>query len=255
MQLFTSPLLQGVRHGFTGRQGGVSSGAFASLNLNRSTGDSRASIARNRELLLGHLHVATDQLALLSQVHGLDTVRARAGEPLQEADAQHTDDPGVLLAVTWADCLPLLFHDPVSGAVAAAHCGWRGSLGGLAGRVVAELQHTYGTEPDRLRVAVGPGICQDCYQVGPELARKFSEAGWGADVLRPDPSRPGHVRLDLAEVNRQVLEAAGVRADNTDFTGLCTSCRPDDFFSHRRDAGHTGRHWAVIQAVSDATSY
>lgn len=254
MQLFSSPLLGGVRHAFTGRGGGVSSGPFSSLNLNRSSGDEPARVSQNRSRLLRQLGGTPGQLALLSQVHGLNIVSARAGEPLQEADAQHSADPELLLAVTWADCLPLLFHDPDSGAVAAAHCGWRGSLGRLAQRVVQELTRVYGTDPTRLRVAVGPGICQDCYQVGPELHSAFAAAGFAGPALRADPARPGHSRLDLAAVNNQVLLEAGVVPANIDQTGLCTSCRPADFFSHRRDAGRTGRHWALISAGSSLTA-
>lgn len=252
-ELHFSRLLQGrVSHGFTGRSGGVSSGPFQSLNLGMSTADDPAAVTANRERVFARLGRTAGSLALLSQVHGDTVLRARAGEPLQEADAQHSDDPELLLAIGWADCLPLLYFDPDSGAVGAAHCGWRGSLAGLAGKVVRELQRVYGTEPARLLVAVGPGICQDCYQVGPELAAQFSAAGFGAAVVRPDHERPGHARLDLRTVNVQHLQSAGVLAGNIDDTALCTSCRPESFYSHRRDRGTTGRHWALISAGGPA---
>lgn len=249
-ELHFSSLLSGrVSHGFTGRSGGVSSGPFTSLNLGMSTADDRAAVTENRARVFDRFGRTEGSLALLSQVHGDTIVPARAGEPLQEADAQHSADPELLLAVGWADCLPLLYFDPDSGAVAAAHCGWRGSLAGLAGKVVRELQRVYGSDPARLFVALGPGICQDCYQVGPELAAAFTDAGFADTALRPDPQLPGHVRLDLRAVNRQHLLDAGVDPACIDDTGLCTSCRPDNFFSHRRDRGTTGRHWALISAV------
>lgn len=249
LKLFSSPLLAGVDHGFSSRAGGVSRAPYSSLNLNRSTGDDPGNIRTNRSRLLARFGtVSSAQLALLSQVHGDTVVAARGGEPLQEADAQHSADPQLLLAITWADCLPLLFHDPDSGAVAAAHCGWRGSLARLAGKVVSELGTVYGSNPARVRVVIGPGICQDCYQVGPELAARFGEAGYASEQ-RPDPERPGHARLNLAAVNRRVLLEAGVSEAHISDLALCTSCRPAEFFSHRRDAGRTGRHWALIRAT------
>lgn len=234
-----------VSHGFLGRTGGVSSGPFASLNLRYGSGDGDESVAENRRRLLEHFAADADRLCLLEQVHGDTVVPATPeGEP-SAADAHYTAEPGLLLAISTADCLPILFHDPASGAVAAAHCGWRGTLDRLAARVVATLVREYGAKPAGLRVAIGPGICASCYQVGPEFRGHVDRSGL-RDILADDPVAPGRFRLDLKQANRLVLAGAGV--ERIDVMPECTSCLAGSFFSHRRDRGVTGRQWSVIKA-------
>lgn len=235
-----------VPHGFITRAGGVSPEPFASMNLSLSTGDTPANIEENRVRVLKRFRRGTADLCLLSQVHGDRVVEARPGQPWLEADAFLTLDPGHLLAVSYADCPPVLFHDPRSGAVAAAHCGWRGTVARLAARVVERLAATCGADPAELLVAVGPGICAGCYQVGPELREAFSDARFPASVVRKDPATDGRYLLDLAAANHSVLREAGVAARNIELTRHCTACDSARFFSHRRDKGATGRHWAVI---------
>lgn len=255
MEIFRSSLLRDVPHGFPGRQGGVSDGAYASLNLGRSTADDAAAVETNRARVLAAFAARPENICLLHQVHGTRIVQARPadGQP-EQADALHSADTDLLLAVSFADCQPILYFDPDSGAVAAAHCGWRGTVAGLAGKVASAMGEAYGSDPARLLVALGPAICHDCYQVGPAVADEFSRAGQG-HALAPDPERASHRRLDLTAANRASLEAAGVRPDNIDDLRLCTSCRPESFYSHRRDAGTTGRHWALIRAVNPRRGY
>ncbi len=232
-------------HGFTLRDGGVSEGPFASLNLGLSSGDDPARVEANRRRVLADLGVTRDEVCAFHQVHG---ARVLDGDPTwfgERADAVVSAVPGRLLVVSVADCLPLLYFDPVSGAAAAAHCGWRGTVAGLAAAVVERLRERYGSRPQDLRVAIGPGIQGACYQVGEEVASAYRLAGFPPELAREDDE--GRYRLDLPAANRWLLERSGVPPDAVWSAGVCTHCDEERFFSHRRDAGVSGRHWAFIR--------
>lgn len=246
MAVLTAPDLPWP-HGFTTRAGGVSSGAYASLNLGLSSGDEEEAVEANRERLLSALGFERGDVCAFHQVHGDRVLAGDASWFAERADAATTNVPGRLLVVSVADCLPLLFFDPVAGAVGAAHCGWRGTVAGLAGTVVARMRERYGTRPADLRVAIGPGIQGSCYQVGGEVVDAFREAGFPATVATPDDD--GRHRLDLVAANRWALARSGVADGHIWSAELCTHCRPE-LFSHRRDAGKTGRHWAFIALPS-----
>jgi YfiH family protein len=231
-------------HAFTTRPGGVSDGPYASLNLGLSSGDLADRVAANRERMLASFGSERSQVAAFHQVHG---DRVAPGAPTwfdDEADAAVTAD-GTTLVISVADCFPILFYDPENGAVGAAHCGWRGSIARLAAKVVATMTERFGTDPSALQVAIGPGIRGPCYQVGAEVVAAFDAAEFPATVARPDDE--GRFRLDLVAANRHALIGAGVAPERIVDTGLCTHCDAERFFSHRRDAGRTGRHWALIR--------
>lgn len=235
-------------HGFTLRTGGRSRGAYASLNLGDSVGDDPERVSANRRSLRDALGLPRHGIRSVRQVHGetiVDWTQApfTPGEP-PEADAHMSDDPAHVLAIAVADCLPILFHDPASGAVGAAHCGWRGTQRRLAGLVVGALERRFGSRPPDLSVAIGPGIAGTCYQVGAEVVDAFREAGFPPGVARPDAA--GRFRLDLAAANRHALEAAGVEATRIFVDPACTHCDAERYFSYRRD-GVTGRHWALVR--------
>ncbi|MFA7459400.1 MAG: peptidoglycan editing factor PgeF [Trueperaceae bacterium] len=234
-----------VVHGFSTRHGGVSGQAFGTLNLGLSSGDDAAAVERNRDLLLADLGFDRAAVCAFHQVHGS---RVLNGEPSwfsEQADAAVTNDPDTLLVVSVADCLPVLVHDPVTGAVGAAHCGWRGTVAGLAGEVVQRMTQEFGSQPEHLKVLLGPAVAGECYQVGAEVVERFTKAGFPAAVAWPD-AVPGKYRLDIKRANRWLLEQQGVPAGAIVDTGLCTHCEPERFYSYRRDAGVTGRHWAFI---------
>ena len=267
--VLTLPSL-GVEHGFTTRAGGVSAGAYASLNLGLSSGDERAAVGHNRDILLAHLGVDRGQVCAFNQVHG---DRVLVGRPTwfeEDADAAITDRPDLLLVVSAADCFPVLFHDPVSGAVGAAHCGWRGTEARLVARVVEGMRREYGARPADLRVAVGPGIRGACYQVSADVAERFTSAGFPDGVVVPEAApqpvtpapaqsvtpapaqlvapAPAPAAPQVGPTQTATLSDAGVRRDNIEWLGRCTHCEPDVFFSHRRDAGLTGRSWGFVRA-------
>ncbi len=238
MVIVRAALLSRFPHGFTTRPGGVSPPPWDALNLGGAVGDAPERVAENWR----RLEVETGLgFARVRQVHGAHAVRADAPcAPAEEADAVVSLRPGVAACVSVADCVPVLLADPESGAVAAVHAGWRGTLARAAAEGVRALRREAGAPPERLLAAVGPSIGPCCYEVSPELAARFrAELG---PVVRED----GHVRLDLWDANRRVLEEAGLRPDRIEVLGRCTSCEPGVFFSHRRDAGRTGRQVAFI---------
>jgi YfiH family protein len=239
MRILESALLAGFRHGFTTRDGGVSEPPYDRLNLGGLVGDDPDRVAENWR----RLEQATGLgFARVSQVHGARVVVApEAGPPLEEADAVLSSAAGVAACVSVADCVPVLLADPQTGSVAAVHAGWRGTLARVAAAAVAALGREAGAPPARLVAVVGPSIGPCCYEVSPDLADRFA-GELGEAALAPGP-RPG---LDLWRANARVLAEAGVPAERVEVLGRCTSCERDLFFSHRRDAGRTGRQMAFI---------
>ncbi|HET6439891.1 MAG TPA: peptidoglycan editing factor PgeF [Anaeromyxobacter sp.] len=237
--ILRSALLSGFPHGFTTRLGGVSSPPFATLNLGRTVGDDEARVAENWR----RLEAATGlRFARVRQVHGARVVLLRApGGPSEEADGIVCDAVGVAACVSVADCVPVLLADPSSGAVAAVHAGWRGTLARAAARGVQALERLSGAPPARLLAAIGPSIGPCCYEVSADLAARF--AGEIGPVVRGGGPAP---RLDLWDCNRRVLLEAGIAPEHLDVLSRCTSCDEGSFFSHRRDRGRTGRQIAFI---------
>ena len=220
---------------FSTRRGGVSRPPYDQLNLGKSTEDDPAAVATNRERLLRAAGLDPANLASAGQVHGTRVVTVVAPGHHPECDALVTRAPGVVLAVTTADCMPLLYCAP--GAVAAAHSGWRGTADGMPVAALEAVCGLAGCAPDAVEVAIGPAIRGCCYEVGEEVAARFPAA-----AVRPASPRP---RLDLPTAVRLALRAAGVREAALHDTGACTSCDPTLYYSHRRDHGRTGRHWGV----------
>ncbi len=236
----------GARHGFTTRVGGLSSGPYASLNLGLSSGDDPETVEANRALLLAELGVDRSRVCGYHQVHGSQVEVASPGWFEKKADAAVTDDPELLVVVSAADCFPVLFHDRRSGAVGAAHCGWRGTVGHIVANVVEAMGRHYGSAPADLEVAIGQGIMGTCYQVAPEVVDEFIAAGFPASVATPTDGRP---LLDILAAIRFELARVGVEDERVHALGRCTHCEPEVFYSHRRDEGVTGRMWGYVQAT------
>ena len=228
-----------VRHGFTLRSGGVSEGKRASLDLGPA-GDGGPDVQENRLRLARAAGLSPESLVMAEQVHGTQVVRASPGE-LPEADALWTDAPGTWVGIRTADCVPILLSSEDGTRVAAVHSGWRGTAGRIAEAAVATLARE-GTGPATLRAAIGPCIGVCCYEVGEDLAARFTDA-FGADVVRREGPRP---HLDLRLAVRRTLEQAGIAAAHIEDVPGCNSCDALRFFSHRRDRGGTGRHLAFI---------
>ncbi len=244
LELITSKLLA-VPHGFATREGGVSTGAFASLNAGGAVGDDPASVEMNLDLLAAAARVERDRLFGVSQVHGDQVVEAPVAASV-EADAIWSGREGDGVGIRTADCVPLLLVDPRGRRVAAVHAGWKGTLSEIAARTVEALARA-GTSPADLRAAIGPAIGPCCYAVGEELVARFTER-FPAEVCVRRPPGPF---LDLPLAVRTTLIRAGVPASQIDALGLCTACDPR-FFSHRRDKGRTGRHFSFVSCRFEA---
>ena len=221
---------------FSTRRGGVSPPPFDTLNLGRSTGDHPEAVTENRRRVLDPLGLSPDRLATAGQVHGANVTRADAPGHYPACDALVTRIPGLALAISGADCLPILLLAP--GAVAVVHAGWRGLAAGAPRATLSTLCETAGVSPRRVQVHFGPCIRPCCYEVGPEVAERF------------DPAARRRVngawRLDLVAAARLELRGAAVLESAFADTGACTSCRRDLYYSHRRDAARTGRQWGVV---------
>lgn len=230
--------LSGVRHGFFTRQGGVSTGIYASLNCGVGSDDRRELVLENRARASAMLGTAADRLATPYQIHGTEAVTVRdvweTGKG-PNADAVVTDRPGIALGVGSADCGPTLFADAEAGVIAAAHSGWRGALAGILDSTVTAMQQL-GARPERIIAVLGPTISQENYEVGPEFKERFVDADRAnADFFRPS-SRAGHHLFDLPGFIFARLTRTGVAAHST---ALCTYADAERFFSYRR-ATHRG---------------
>ena len=246
---YDSPLLErvGVPHAFSTRLGGVSPAPFDSLNLGNPNGcdvqDDYERVWDNYRRLQAAAGCGGAELCHVHQVHGAGVVRARAGEPFDtsaKADAIVGDDPARVLSVRVADCVPVLLAGDDGRTVSAVHAGWRG----VVARVVAAAVREVGGD---VVAAIGPCIGPDAFEVGPEVLEEFRNIFGGQAPVRHGPGGKGTV--DLREAVRRQLLAAGVPAGRIDTTDRCTYRDAEEFFSHRRDHGVTGRMAAVIAPV------
>jgi len=254
-------------HGFSTRMGGQSLLENKRvLNLGFTDWDARETVAQNRRKFQQGLAAATMPLVALRQIHSdvAHVISTPPAEPLQ-GDAMMTRQPGLLLAVQTADCVPILLVDTKRRVIAAIHAGWRGTLARIAAKTLGRMRLEWGTRPRDVVAALGPAIGRCCYEVGPEVAQAFSgqfapAAEWfdgpfARLALGEEPNPlpwltmmpPGHeppperVQLDLRAANRWQLIDAGVAAGNISVSALCTACRTDLLFSYRREGPSTGR--------------
>jgi polyphenol oxidase len=212
---------------FSTREGGVSEGPFASLNLGRATADDPNRVDENRRRLCAEVGAHPDALAMNYQHHSADVLRAKPGSRGERGDGLWTDERGLPVLALAADCLPIALARANGGtpALAVLHAGWRGLVAGIAAEGVKTLGGGL------VGAMIGPGIGPCCYEVGEEVAAPFRRV-FGTGLYR-------NGKLDLWSAAERALRTAGVaRVDRAD---LCTACNPDRFFSHRRDDGLTGR--------------
>ena len=228
-----------VRHGFTLRRGGVSTGACSTLDLGPAEGGGE-DIRENRARVARAAGLDAAGLILADQVHGAAVVQGAPGE-VRQADGLWTAERAHWVGIRTADCVPLLLSDAEGTRVAAVHSGWRGTEALIAARAVTVLQEA-GSAPSRLVAAIGPCIGACCYEVSEELASRFEALFGHAVVSRPGP-RP---HLDLRLAVRLSLVAAGMANGSIEDVPGCTACDAGAFFSHRRDKGRTGRHLAFV---------
>lgn len=251
----TSTVLSGVRHGFSTRIGGVSPAPWDSLNLGVGRGDDMDRVRENYRRFCAALGVDEHRAVLSKQVHE-DNVRHVTAEDCGKGlfrdrdytsvDAMVTDTPGIPLVVFSADCGILLLHDPDAGCVGAVHAGWRGCAAGIVEKTVREMVRLLGARPERILAAVGPCIGKCCFETDGDVPEAMRTSALGPEAEPYLERRGPKYHVDLAGLNRQWLLHAGVAPEHIDICGLCTACRPDLFWSHRKMGEARGAQVAVI---------
>lgn len=235
-------------HGIFTRHGGVSAAPWASLNLGGNVGDSPASVLENHRRMYAALGLERERACSVWQVHSADIVYAPGPALgrrwLAAADGLITDRPDTPLSMRFADCTPILVADPRQGAIGIAHAGWRGTVQGISGALVQAMVTAFGSRASDLSAGIGPSIGPAAYQVGEDVVQAVAAHFGSTDGLILRDAADGSAWLDLWAANRLDLERAGVT--RIEIAGLCTAERTDEFFSHRAEAGRTGRFGAVI---------
>ena len=258
LPLLKYPLLEQtgiVEHCFTTRIGGVSKGIYESLNLSFTRGDEDAAVRENFRWLAGAMKTDVSKFVFTDQTHTTNVRRVTAEDAgkgivkerdYTDIDGLITNEPGLVLSTFYADCVPLYFVDPVHRAIGMSHSGWKGTVGKMGAATITAMKREFGTEAKDLVCAIGPSICQDCYEVSEDVADAFKEAFPGhADEILLD-KKNGKYQLDLWRTNEIVLTEAGVLKENIAVTNICTCCNPDLLFSHRASHGKRGNLGAFI---------
>ncbi|MBK6768149.1 MAG: peptidoglycan editing factor PgeF [Ardenticatenales bacterium] len=246
--------LDGLRHAFTTRNGGVSAAPYAALNLGLHVGDAAEAVVANRAAVAAALGLDAGALVLAEQVHGADVAvvgsadrgrgALRPATALPGCDVLVTAEPGVALVALAADCVPILLADPVRRTAAAVHAGWRGTVAGAAGAAVRAMA-ALGSRPGDVRAAIGPCIGVEHYDVGGNVA-DAAAAAWPDDAARWIVDRRGATAFDLAAANRDQLVAAGLAPDHVAMCGISTAGDVGTWFSHRAEGGRTGRQAGIV---------
>ena len=250
---FTFPAfdeLPGIIHGFSSRLGGVSEGFLSSMNLSFSRGDEPERVRENFRRIAESIGFSEKDLVFSMQTHTANVRRVGredCGRGLErpvgycDVDGLVTNEPGVVLATFYADCVPLFFVDPVHHCIGLSHSGWRGTVGKIGKATVETMAREFGSEPGDLLAAVGPSICQECYEVSEEVIglfrENFAEELWPKLFYRKDN---GHYQLNLWEANRLIFQEAGILPQHITVTDICTACNPEFLFSHRASGGKRG---------------
>lgn len=258
MPLLKFPLLENtkiVEHCFTTREGGVSSDIFSTLNLSFTRGDDPKAVATNYERLAEALHVSSEDFTLTDQTHTTNVIRvtkADAGygvtkeRKYHDVDGLVTNERGLVLSTFFADCVPLYFVDPVHQAIGMSHSGWRGTVNRMGQATLKKMAQEFDTNPADVIAAIGPSICQDCYEVSEDVAEQFLQAfpGHESEILVKKDG--GKYQLDLWKANEFVMLEAGILPEHLAVTNICTCCNPKLLFSHRESHGKRGNLGAFI---------
>ena len=239
-----------INHGFSTRIGGVSEGIYSSMNLSFSRGDDEASVRENFKRMAEAIGVEPDCLVFAAQTHTTNVRKVTAADKgkgivcphdYQDVDGLITNEPGLCLTTFYADCVPLFLVDPVHKAIGLSHSGWRGTVGKMGQETLRRMKEEYGTEAEDVFAAVGPSICQDCYEVSEDVIEKFKEAfdeiHWGELFYKKENNK---FQLNLWKANEIILLEAGVQKENIAVTNVCTNCNSDMLFSHRATKGERG---------------
>ena len=253
--------IPGFVHGFSTRLGGVSEGIYSSMNLSFTRGDKEEAVRENYNRISAALGFSPEDIVTSDQTHTAN-VRVITAEdrgngitkprPYTDVDGMITNVPGLVLATFYADCVPLLFVDPVHHAIGCSHSGWRGTVGEMGKKTVEAMREAYGSRPEDIFAAIGPSICQDCYEVGKDVAepfeKLFSQERYQDVSLKNILTEKvnGKYQLDLWRANEAILLGAGILKEHLSMTDICTCCNPSYLFSHRASKGKRGNLAAFL---------
>ena len=246
----------GVAHGFSTRLGGVSTGIYESMDLGTTRGDEPGHVRENYRRFFAAIGADADSIAMSNQIHS-DLVRPVTCADVKrdlydvepyEVDGLVTDIPGVSLVVFGADCLPVLFYDPVRRVATAAHAGWRGTAAGIVERAVEKMAF-YGSRPEDILAAIGPGISRCCFETHEDVPNAMTEAMGAAALSSIEVLPTGKFHVDLKGLNAKRLESAGLDPEHIAVSADCTCCLPEKYWSHRYTHGERGSQAAMIAIV------
>ena len=256
-QLFTIPSWSemdgALIAGFTTKNGGVGKSHFSTLNIAFHVHDLEEDIVKNRNIIAGETGFPLGTWVGAEQTHRTNIGRVTKADKgrgstdyasaLKDTDGMYTDERGIFLTLCYADCVPIFYFAPKQNLIGVVHAGWKGTVAGIAADMVAAW-NAIGVEAGDIHTAIGPSICADCYLVDDRVISSVDKIV-AKDSEKPyNLSSPGQYNLDLKQLNAQILRNAGVK--NISVTALCTSCHKEEFFSHRRDHGKTGRMMAFM---------
>ncbi len=260
LEYLTFPLLEQtgmVKHLFTTRLGGVSKGIYSSMNLSYTRGDEKSAVDENFRRIAGALQCGLGDIVCSDQTH---TTNVRVvnecdrgkgivcPKDYTDVDGLITNVEGIVLATFYADCVPLFFIDVKNRAIGLSHSGWRGTVGRMGQITVDAMHREYGTRPEDVFAAIGPSICQDCYEVSEDVAdafrKEFCKEGQIDEILLSKGN--DKYQLDLWRANQIILEEAGIAPQKIQVTDICTCCNPDYLFSHRASQGKRGNLGAFL---------
>ena len=245
-----------IVHGFSTRLGGVSEGIYASMNLSFTRGDKDAAVYENYRRFAAALGFSERDIVTSDQTHTAN-VRIVTDEdrgngitkprPYTDVDGMITNVRGLVLATFYADCVPLYFVDPVHHAIGLSHSGWRGTVAKIGAVTIQKMQETYGTDPADVYAAIGPSICQECYEVSEdvilEFQKSFAPEHWEKLFYKKEN---GKYQLNLWEANKIIFTEAGITEKHISMPGICTCCNPEFLFSHRASHGKRGNLGAFL---------
>lgn len=245
-----------IRHGFSTRLGGVSEGCWASMNLSFERGDRPEAVMENFRRIGAELGVRCEDMVLSQQTHtanvrvvtGADRGKGITRErDYTDVDGLITNEPGICLVTSFADCVPLYFVDPVKKAIGLSHSGWRGTVGKIGKRTVEMMGESFGSDPADILAAVGPSVCMDCYEVSGDVIEKFRQVF--DEKLWPElfyEKENGKCQLDLWKANELIFLESGILPEHMAVTNLCTHCNSEILYSHRAAGDKRGNLCAFL---------
>lgn len=246
-----------VNHLFSTRRGGISKGIYSSMNLSYTRGDDKEAVDENYRRIAAVFDSIPDRIVCSDQTHTTNirlVTEADAGKGIirnkdyTDVDGLITDIPGIILAAFYADCVPLFFVDTENKAIGLSHSGWRGTVHKMGAATLKAMHEAFGTRPENVKAAIGPSICQDCYEVSRDVAEQFEAVfeNRTQEILKAGKGKD-KFQLDLWKANEIILLKAGILPENLEVTDVCTCCNSSYLFSHRASHGKRGNMGAFME--------